>query len=235
MSKDLSENKTFSKEKIFDVPLEQVIPDTDQPRKYFDEQTLRELAESIKAYGLLQPILVRPNGNGGYNIVHGERRYRAHKIAALPTVRCIVRELSDSEVADIRLIENIERNDLSDMELAWEFQRRVDAGQTHEQIAKAIKKSRAFVTQRLTLLRLPEEKQHELEQGKIGFAEARVLASLNVEGTPKNQHGYAVTMEKLEVYKLLKQNEKPGLDVLYQAYRQDLATIRKAMHGGPNR
>jgi ParB family chromosome partitioning protein len=227
--------KTFPKEKIFDVPLEQVIPDADQPRKYFDEQALRELAESIKAYGLLQPILVRPNRNGGYNIVHGERRYRAHKMAGLPTIKCIVQELPDSTVSNVRLVENTARADLSDMELAYEFQKRVDAGETHEQIAKAINKSRGFVSQRLALLRLPEERQHELEQGKIGFAEARVLASLNVEGTPKNQHGYAVTMEKLEVYRLFKQNEKPALDVLYQAYRKDLATIRKAIHGGPNR
>jgi len=213
---------------VADLPLNRVFPDPKQPRKYFNEQALRELAGSIEEHGLLQPILVRPNGDGTYGIVHGERRYRAHQKAQLPTIKCIIKEMADSEIADARLVENLARSDLSDMELAWEFQRRVDAGQTHEQIGKVIKKSRAFVTQRLALLRLSEERQHRLEEGKITFAEARVLATGNME-TPKTQQCYTVTMEKLEVYQLFQKNPKPALDVLYQAYRKDLAAIRRAL------
>ena len=216
--------------KIFDIPLEQILVDPNQPRKYFDEQALRELAESIKEYGLLQPILVKPNSNGGFQIVHGERRYRDHQIAALPTIRCMIQDVEDSKVSNFRVVENTARQDLSDMDLAKEFQRRVSKGETHEEIAKSIHKSRAFVTQRLALLRLPEERQRQLDKGEITFNDARVLASNTMpsNSTVENQHCYAVTMEKLEVYKLFHQTEKPAFDVLYAAYRKDMATLRRA-------
>jgi ParB family chromosome partitioning protein len=149
-------------EQILNLPLTCIIADSEQPRKYFDLQALEELAQSIKQHGLLQPILVRPLGEGKYVIVHGERRFRAHHIAQLLTIKCIVREMDAATAKDLQLIENLERNDLSDMELAKEFQRRIEKGQTHEQIAAVIKKSRAYVTQRLLLLKLPEETQIKL-------------------------------------------------------------------------
>jgi ParB family chromosome partitioning protein len=222
------ENKTFQKQTIENIPLEQISPDPTQPRKYFNPQALNELAESIKTHGLLQPILVRPNGNSGFIIVHGERRYKAHKIACLPTIKCIIQDLSDSKVANVRVVENTAREDLSDMELAYEFQRRVATGETHEQIGKSINKSRAFVTQRLALLRLPEERQEQLKTGKITFAEARFLTTTSENPKVENQHCYAVTMEDLEVYKLFQKKERPVFDVLYSAYRKDLATLRRA-------
>ena len=227
-------------EEIKNIPVDLIEPDPTQPRKYFDLQALNELAESIKAHGLLQPILVRPNGNGGFIIVHGERRFRAHKIACLPTIKCIVEELSDSKVADVRVAENTAREDLSDMELAYEFKRRADNGETHEQIGKSINKSRAFVTQRLALLNLPEKRQEQLKKGEITFAEARYLTT---SPASENQHGYTVTMEELEVFKLFqtyfpsttvkmpfsKGNAEPILNQLHTAYRKDLATIRRAL------
>jgi len=215
---------------LLDISLDQILPDPNQPRKYFNEQAISELADSIKQYGLLQPILVRPNGNQSYLIVHGERRYKAHQKAQLPTIRCIVRELTDSEVSDMQLVENLERDDLSDIDLAREFQRRVDASQTHEQIAKIIGRSRGFVTQRLLLLRLSVEDQHKLEKGELDFTAARILASQRNNGEEqKKDQCYAVTMEKLEVYNLFQNNPKPSLDVLHQAYRADLVTIRRAL------
>ena len=215
-------------EQILDIPLTCIIPDSEQPRKYFDAQALSELAESIKQYGLLQPILVRPNGNGTYVIVHGERRFKAHHIAQLLAIKCIVREMDDATAKDLQLIENLERNDLTDLELAREFQRRVQEGQTHEQIAAIIKKSRAYVTQRLLLLKLPEETQVKLERKEITFADARTLFySTPQQDTP--QKCYAVTIEELEVYKLLQQPNKPNLQTLHEAYRQDLHTIRRAL------
>lgn len=215
-------------ERIFNIPLEQIAADKNQPRKHFDPQKLGELAESIKEHGLLQPILVRPNGDGTFEIVHGERRYRAHEKAGLPTIKCIVRELSDSKVADARLVENIEREDLTDLELAKEFQKRVDKGETHQQIADSIKKTRAFVTQRLALLKLPKEQQEQLEKGELTFTEARILALSGSKQNEKQQHGYAVTIEELEVYKLFHSGQKPSLEELYLAYRKDLATLRRA-------
>lgn len=214
--------------KIFSIPLGQITTDSNQPRKHFNPQKLGELAESIKEHGLLQPILVRPNGDGTFEIVHGERRYRAHEKAGLPTIKCIVRELSDSKVADARLVENIEREDLTDLELAKEFQKRVEKGETHQQIADSIKKTRAYVTQRLALLKLPENVQRKLEKGKIGFTEARMLALSGINKNEESEHGYAVTIEDLEVYKLFHSEQKPKLEQLYLAYRKDLATLRRA-------
>lgn len=215
---------------IFDMPLDRITTDPNQPRKHFDKQKLNELAESIKQHGLLQPILVRPNGDGTFQIVHGERRFRAHQIAALPTIKCIVKEMSDRNVADARVVENVEREDLSDLELAKEFQKRIEKGETHQQIADAIKKTRAYVTQRLALLRLPENVQRKLEEKKIDFTEARILATAKRENVDvPRQHGYGVTMEQLEVYKLFQKGEKQTLDLLYRAYRKDLATIQRAI------
>lgn len=214
--------------KIFSIPLTQIRTDSTQPRKHLDPQKLSELSQSIKEHGLLQPILVRPNGDGTFEIVHGERRYRAHQKAGLPTIKCIVRELSDSKVADARVVENIEREDLTDLELAREFQKRVEKGETHQQIADSIKKTRAYVTQRLALLKLPEDIQAKLEKGEIGFTEARILASAPKNVGMSHQHGYAVTIEDLEVYKLFHTGQKPELDQLYLAYRKDLAMIRRA-------
>jgi len=215
-------------ERIFNVSLEQISPDSNQPRKHFDRQKLNELAESIKEYGLLQPITVMRNNNGGFTIVQGERRYRACKIAGLPSIRCIVADIEDSKLGSVRVVENVEREDLSDLELAREFQKRVDQGETHQQIADSIKKTRAYVTQRLALLKLPENIQRKLEKGEIGFTEARILALSGINRNEESEHGYAVTIEELEVYKLFHSGQKPELDQLYLAYRKDLATLRRA-------
>lgn len=208
---------------VLELPLNRVTPDPEQPRKYFDEQALSELAESIKAHGLLQPILVRSNGNGMYVVVHGERRLRAHQIARMLTIKCIVSDMADCEAKDAQVIENLIREDLSDMELAREFQRRLDAGATHEQIAKAIGKSRAFVTRHLGLLRLPTDRQIQLEKGEITFSEAR-----------KNQQCYTVTMEEtdsvnvkeLAVYRLISNRETVTQSELLAAIGQDLKLLR---------
>jgi len=222
--------------KVFEIPLDHIRVDPTQPRKHFDEQSLRELADSIKEQGLLQPIMVKANSDGTYLIIHGERRFKAHQIANMATIKCLIVDKDPSQIQDARVVENLVREDLSDMELAKEFQRRVDNGETHEQIAKAIKKSRAFVSQRLALMRLPEERKNQLEQGKISFADARgLLAAGNAQNSePEPQHCYAVTMESLDVPKTLKQVPAGVIDhstlkLLHEAYRKDLTTIRKAL------
>lgn len=161
---------------VFDLPLDKVQPSPDQPRKYYNQSKIKQLAESIERHGLAQPILVRP-WNGIYQIVHGERRYRAHQHLGKQTIEAHVKELSaratDQQVEDISLIENVERDDLTDIELAWEFKKRTGKGQTHEQIAETIGKSISFVTQRLQLLELSERNQQRLLHGELSFNNAR--------------------------------------------------------------
>jgi len=189
----------MSKPQIFDIPLEQITPDPNQPRKYFNEETVEQLAKSISVHGLLQPILVRPCDDGKFQIVHGERRYRACLKLGLPTIRAFVKELSDVDVRDIQLTENIERDNLTDIELAWEFKRRVNQGQTHEEIAKVINRSRTFVTQRLALLKLPKKEQERMVKGELSFSNARMLLSIkdpNIRERISEQIGNDTTVKQ---------------------------------------
>jgi ParB family chromosome partitioning protein len=164
-------------ERIVNLPLNRVHPHDSQPRKYFDILTQNRLADSIATYGLLQPILVKSLGQD-YEIINGERRYRACLKLRLKTIKAIVREPSEDEAADLRLVENVDRKNLTDIELAWEFQRRVDKKQTHEQIAKVIGKTRTYVTQRLALLKLSKTLQMRLLRGNLSFSNARALLSI---------------------------------------------------------
>lgn len=164
--------------KTEEIPLSQVIPDSGQPRKFFNPLSLERLAKSIEKNGLLQPILVRPYGDGKYIIVHGERRYRAHKLLGIQSIKCFIREIDEDTARDLQLIENLDRNDLTDMELAFEFQRRVSLGQSHQTIADKIGKSKGFVTQRLSLLKLPKEIQERVLHGDLSFSNARKLLEI---------------------------------------------------------
>jgi ParB family chromosome partitioning protein len=162
------------------IPIDRILPDPDQPRKFFDEAEELRIAESIQRHGLIQPILVRPIKHPAhdYRIVYGERRYRAHKRLGLRTIKAIVREMEDSEARDLQLLENIQRSDLSDIELAWEFQRRIKEGHTHQQIAEVIGRNRSYVTQRLSLLRLSDSDQQRMLRSELSFSQARVLVSV---------------------------------------------------------
>jgi ParB family chromosome partitioning protein len=218
--------------RIYEIPLDRIKIDGTQPRKTFNEQSLRELSESIKTVGLLQPITVKKNVDGTYRLLEGERRLKAHQMAGIPTIRAILGGGDEKEIADRRLAENVVRENLSDIELAKEFQRKTDLGETQEEIAAAIGKSRVYVAQRLSLLRLPEDSLRQLEEGRITFTDARGLAtsSSTVLGTiDAKQHGNVVTMENLQVYKLFKQTTKPDLRTLYEAYQKDMVTIRDAL------
>lgn len=162
------------------ISIDRIIPDPEQPRKYFDEAEELHLAKSIETHGLLQPILVMPIEDPTYDfqIICGERRYRAHKRLGLVTIKAIIKEMDISEVKDIQLLENVQRSDLSDIELAWEFQRRVDRGQTHRQIAEVIRRNHSYVTQRLGLLKLTDIDQKRMLRGELSFSQARVLLSI---------------------------------------------------------
>lgn len=163
---------------ITKLPLEKIIPDPEQPRKSFDDEALAELASSIREKGLLQPVLVRPSPrkDGFYQIVAGERRWRACQIAQLHDVPVLIRELSDAETAEIALIENVQRVDLNPMEEAEAYHRLVDSfGHTAGQVAEAVGKSRSHVANMMRLLKLPEKVRDLVREGTLSMGHARAL------------------------------------------------------------
>ena len=137
------------------LPLNDIIPNREQPRKTFDEAALEELAQSIRQHGVLQPLLVRPLPSGGYQLVAGERRWRASRLAKLDEVPVIIKELSDTEAMELAIIENLQREDLNPIEEAEGLQVLIDkCGFTQEEIANSVGKSRPAIANSLRLLRL---------------------------------------------------------------------------------
>lgn len=159
------------------LPIADLHPSGRNPRKSFDEAELAELANSIRAKGLVQPIIVRPDpGRGGYEIVAGERRWRAAQRASMHTVPAIVRDLSDIEVAEFALIENVQRSDLNAIEEAAGYQELIEKfSYTQEQLAEAIGKSRSHLANTLRLLRLPARVQTLVKEGKLTPGHGRAL------------------------------------------------------------
>ena len=155
-----------------------ITPNKEQPRKNFDEEQLQELADSIKQYGVLQPLLVKKEGSF-YEIIAGERRWRAAKIAGIKEVPVVLREYSKQEAMEIALIENVQREDLNPIEEAQAYQRLIkEFGLTQEEIAVRVSKNRATVTNTMRLLKLDEQIQKMLIQGVITSGHARALLSL---------------------------------------------------------
>jgi len=163
------------------IPIEQVRRGTYQPRQHFDQDALQELADSLKVQGMIQPILVRPFA-GGYEIVAGERRWRAAQLAGLQSIPAIVRELDDQSVAAVSLIENIQRKDLNPLEEARALQRlQTEFGMTHQAVAEAVGRSRAAVTNLLRLLDLHDEVKVMLDRGDLDMGHARALLGVPPE------------------------------------------------------
>ena len=164
------------------LKISEIEPNRSQPRKDFDEQSLGELAESISSHGLLQPLLVRPLPLGGYEIVAGERRYRACRMAGLNEVPVIIRELTESETMELALIENLQREDLTPLEEAEGYNVLMrEHGFTQEEIAQSMGKSRPAIANALRLLKLPESVRELLREDKISAGHARALLTLGSE------------------------------------------------------
>lgn len=186
LSAIFSENDTEDNSEVVTIKISQIEPNRSQPRRSFDEEALQELSESIKAHGVLQPILVRPQIYGGYQIVAGERRYRASRIAGLTEIPAIVRELSDSETMQIALIENLQRQDLSVLEEAKGYRSLIDDyGFSQEDVARTVGKSRSAVANTLRLLGLPEEVAPMLDSGRLSAGHARALLGMEEESDIK--------------------------------------------------
>lgn len=164
------------------LPVEQIQPGTYQPRSQMDAQALQELADSIKAQGLVQPVVVRRLALGGYELIAGERRWRAAQLAGLTTIPAVIREIPDQAAAAMSLIENIQREDLNALEEALALRRLIDEfGLTHQQTAEAVGRSRTAVTNLLRLLELCPEVKQLLEQRRLDMGHARALLSLAQE------------------------------------------------------
>lgn len=166
-----------------ELPMDEIFPDRNQPRKDFDDESLQELANSVREHGVLQPILVRPL-NDGYQIVAGERRWRAARLAGLTSVPVNIREMSDFDAMSIALVENLQREDLNPIEEAEGYRNLANAtGWTQEQIAKRVGRSRPAVANALRLLSLPDEVVDLLRTGKLTTGHAKAILSIADDST----------------------------------------------------
>jgi ParB family chromosome partitioning protein len=180
------------------LPVERIRPGQYQPRTRMDPDALQELADSIKAQGLVQPIVVRKLGGGEYELIAGERRWRASQLAGLHTIPAVVREVPDQSVAAMSLIENIQREDLNALEEASGLRRLIDEfGLTHQQTAEAVGRSRAAVTNLLRLLDLHADTKALVDAGQLEMGHARALLAL--QGQQQVDTAHKVAQQQLSV------------------------------------
>lgn len=163
---------------IKELPVSEIRPNPYQPRKSFNQEALQELADSIKNYGVFQPIIVKKSIKG-YDLIAGERRLRASKLAGMETIPAIVKEFSEEEMREIALLENLQRENLTSIELAWAYKGIIDSLHiTQEDLAEKIGKSRSHVTNTLGLLNLPNNVQNMILDNKLSMGHARVLSKI---------------------------------------------------------
>jgi ParB family chromosome partitioning protein len=166
---------------VQELPLDQVAPNPHQPRARFDDAELAELADSIRAHGVLQPIVVRARVDGSYELVAGERRLRASRLAERPTIPAIVRDTSDGDQLELALIENVQRADLNAIEEALAYRELIDRfGLSHEAVARRVGKSRVAISNALRLLELAPETREAIVDGRISEGHGRALAALTI-------------------------------------------------------
>lgn len=232
------ETKIVEVEKEKFLKLSLLEPSEGQPRKVFDEEELKELAESIKNFGVLQPLLVQKKGDF-YEIIAGERRFRAAKLAGLSEVPVLVREYSRQQTMEIALIENVQRADLNPIEEARAYQMLIqEFGLKQEEVAERVSKNRATVTNSMRLLKLDERVQEMLIQNKISSGHARALLGLE-DGERQYQTALKIADSRLsvrETEKLVKQLLKPekkkelkeeekNLDIFYRDLEEKLKSV----------
>lgn len=193
------------------LPLDRVYPNPNQPRKVFDKQALEELAQSIRENGVLQPVLVRMIGDR-YQIVSGERRYRASKLAGTNTIPAVIRRLNEEQTLLAGLIENIQRQDLNPVEEAMTLREiLLNYGLTHDQLAEKVGRSRSALTNRLRLLQLPIEVRELVATGKISAGHAKMLAGIKDPLEVKTWARLIIKdqMSVYEIEKRIAQNRRP--------------------------
>ena len=218
------------------VRLNDIEPNRDQPRKDFDEEALGELADSIAKHGLLQPIIVRPMSSGNYQIIAGERRWRACRMAELNEVPVIIKELDDKQYMEIALIENLQREDLNAVEEALGYNTLMNTyGLTQEQVSETVGKSRSAVANALRLLNLNESELEALRIGAISAGHARALLSVEDIETRERMllaasEGASVReLEKMAAYKKAQKKEK-SVKIKNSFYSEVELSLRNETH-----
>lgn len=176
---DTSEADNKSDLLLFQIPLEKIEANPDQPRHQFDDEALEELAQSIRTYGIIQPITIRKLHKDKYQIISGERRYRASKLVGLEAIPAYVRIANDMDLLEMALVENIQREDLNALEISITYQRLIEECTiTHEELSQRIGKNRSTITNYIRLLKLPPEVQKGLKEDKLSMGHARALLGL---------------------------------------------------------
>lgn len=202
---------TDDKDRVKYIKIHDIMPNVNQPRKTFNEDKIEELAASIKEHGIIQPIVVRKKSKG-YEIVAGERRWRAAMKAELAQVPCLIRELDDEQNMLIAIIENMQREDLNPIEEAEGLHQMISTfGMTQEQVSKSVGKSRPYITNSLRLLKLPEYIRESIADGKLSAGHGRTLITLTDEEARKNLWSkiMAEGLSVRETEKLAAAEEKP--------------------------
>ena len=174
------DNETVDSGGVVTLRLSEIEPNRDQPRKIFSEEALNELADSIREHGVLQPLLVRPLPGGSYQLVAGERRWRASRMAGLQEVPVVIREMDEEQAMEIALIENLQREDLNAIEEATGYKQLMERyGMTQEQVAKRVGKSRPAIANALRLLNLPQKVMDMVREGEVSPGHARALLAFD--------------------------------------------------------
>lgn len=225
--------------RVQELPINTICPNPNQPRRNFDEDALQELADSIREHGVLEPLIVRPVG-GSYEIVVGERRWRACQIAGVTTVPVLIRDLSDRDAMELALVENLQREDLNPIEEAEAYRRLLDEfGLTQEEVARRVGKERSTVANRLRLLGLRGRSREALEKGEISAGHAKVLLSITSDAHRDAvvrrivDEGLSVRQTEQLVRRLQQQakrpvpreERKPDLDVHWAAIEDELRRV----------
>jgi ParB family chromosome partitioning protein len=203
--------ETALKDEIIEIDINELRVNPYQPRKVFDKEALQELADSIKEHGVFQPIIVKRSIKG-YEIVAGERRFRASKLAGKTTIPAIVRDFNDEQMMEIALLENLQRENLTAIEEAQAYKNMLEQlNLTQEELAKKVGKSRSHITNILGLLRLPEDVQNMVNSSKISMGHARILSKLDNEEEIRNLANKIVE-EKMSVRDIEKISQEPTLE-----------------------
>ena len=224
--------ETATENDIKEIPVSEIRPNPYQPRKTFNEEALNELAESIKNYGIFQPIIVKKSIKG-YDLIAGERRLRASKLAGLSKIPAIVKDFTDDEMREISLLENIQRENLTAIELAWAYKGIIDnLDIRQEDLAKKIGKSRSHITNTLGLLNLPEDVQKMILNGEISMGHARVLSKMEDE-EEVSELADKIVKENLSVHSLEEisknQNIKKRAPITRREINSDYSQIESEM------
>lgn len=210
-----------TEEEILDINLSEIRPNPYQPRKSFDDKTLKELADSIKENGVFQPIIVRKSVNG-YEIIAGERRYRASKLAKKTTIPAIVRDFSESQMMEVAVLENLQREDLTPLEEAQAYEMlQKNLGLTQEEVSKRMGKSRPYIANYLRLLTLPNKTKHLLQHGELSMGQARTLLGLKnkdrIDEVAKQVVKEGMPVRKVEALVASLNSQKPQKKVIQKS------------------